>query len=339
MRHLCFLEPGKLEWRETPDAVVQAGIEAVVRPLVIGRCDLDVGVVRGMKPMSSGEPIGHETIGLVTDVGDSVRHFKPGDRVIIPAQISCGTCRNCKRGFTGRCLTVPFGASYGMGREGGFGGGAADLVRVPFADAMLFPLPDDADPIEWIGFTDMALDSYRCVGPQLQARPGARVLILGGLPSVIGIYAAGIAIAMGASEVCFYDSDDVRLAEAAKYGAKTIKRGEAEPEGLFEIVVDSSIEPQALIDSFRFAEPEALVTSCSIHFGELSSAPFMEAYHKGLNYRTGRPNLRPQMEPLANLCCAGHFRPHLITTTLFDFDDAPAAWVADALRVAAHRDE
>jgi alcohol dehydrogenase len=224
-----------------------------------------------------------------------------------------------------------------MGREGGYGCGAADLVRVPFADAMLFPLPDGADPVEWIGFSDMALDAYRCVGPYLTERPGARVLVIGGLPEVIGIYAAGIAVAMGAQSVDFFDSDDVRLCEAAKFGANPIKRGQAEPDGLYEIIVDSSVAPEALIEAFRYVEPEGCVTSCSIHFGELSSAPFMEAYSKGLHYRTGRPNCRAQMEPVAALCCAGAFKPQDVSTQVFGFDDAPLAWIDPALRVVAHR--
>jgi threonine dehydrogenase-like Zn-dependent dehydrogenase len=136
MKTLVFVDANALEWREVPDARVLAGCEAVVRTQIMGRCDLDIGFVRGISPIPTGSPLGHEIIGEIVDIGDSVRQFKPGDIVIVPAQISCGTCRNCRRGFTGRCLSVPFAASYGMGREGNYGGGVADLVRVPFADAI-----------------------------------------------------------------------------------------------------------------------------------------------------------------------------------------------------------
>lgn len=337
MRSLVFAGPGHVEWRELPDARVRGAAEAVVRPIVIGRCDLDIGYVRGLAPMPVGAPIGHEIIGEVVDTGDGVRSVRPGDRVVVPAQISCGTCRNCRRGFTGRCQSVPFAASYGMGREGDFGGGAADLVRVPFADAMLVPLPADADPVEWIGFTDMAQDAYRAVGPQLRERPGARVLVIGGLPAVIGIYAAGLAVACGAGAVDYYDDDATRLAEAARFGANPIVRGADEPGGMYEVVVDSSITPQSLIEAFRFAEPEALVTSVGIHFGATAEAPFMEAYHKGITYRTGRPNCRQHMEAVRDLCCSGAFQPQHLTTEIFAFDDAPSAWMSGALRTAASR--
>lgn len=338
MRSLTFVRPGVLEWRDLPDARLAGDMEAIVRPIVIGRCDLDVGYVRGLMPMTSGAPIGHEIIGEIVEIGDRVENFSPGDQVVVPAQISCGDCRNCRRGLTGRCQSVPFAASYGMGRAGDFGGGAADLVRVPYADAMLVTLPDGADAANWIGFADMAQDGYRAVGPQLRERPGARVLVIGGLPSVIGIYAAGLAVACGAGAVDFYDDDPVRLAEAAKYGAMPIRRGDAEPEGLYEIVVESSISPEALIEAFRFAEPEALITSVSVHLGATAAVPLMESYHKGVTYRTGRPNCRQHMETVRELCCSGAFEPQRIVTTLFDFDDAPEAWADSALRIACVRD-
>lgn len=337
MKRLVFLGPGRAAWEDAPTPRLEGPLEALVRPLVIGRCDLDIAYVRGLAPMAPGEPLGHEAIGEVVEIGEAVRSVRPGDKVILPAQISCGLCRMCRRGFTGRCESVPFAASYGMGREGGFGGAAADLVRAPFADAMLFPLPDAADPVAWIGVADVALDAYRAVGPALAERPGARVLVIGGLPAAIGIYAAGLAMACGAGAVDYYDADAERLAAAAAYGARPLRRGGAEPDGLYEIVVDSAAEPYALIEAFRFAEPEALVTSVTIHFGETTPAPFMEAYHKGLSFRTGRPNCRSQMEPVAALCCSGRFDPARLPTKLFAFEDAPEAWLDPALRAVAVR--
>lgn len=335
MRSLTFVAPGEVEWREAPAPNIGHASQAIIRPLVIGRCDLDVGFVHGLMPIASGEPLGHELIGEIVDIGDGVNNFEPGDLAVLSAQICCGYCDACKRGHTGRCQSVPFAASYGMGREGNFGGTAADLVLVPFADAMLFPLPSGAKPVDWIGFADMAQDAYRAVGPQLQARPNGRVLVIGGLPQVIGIYAAGLAVALGASEVDYFDDNEARLAEARDYGANALNRNTTEPDGLYDIVVDSSIAPQALIDAFRYAAPEAYVTSVSVHPGELAEAPFMLAYNKGVHYRTGRPNCRQHMQTLADLCCSQKFQPEKISTTIFSFDDAPKAWLSKALRTIA----
>ena len=106
MQHLCFVRPGQLEWRETAAPRLLNNQQAIVRPFVVGRCDLDKGLVKGLLPMPEGAPIGHEIIGEITDIGDAVTSFSVGDVVVVPAQISCGSCRNCLRGFTGRCLSV-----------------------------------------------------------------------------------------------------------------------------------------------------------------------------------------------------------------------------------------
>ncbi len=337
MKSLVFIKPGKVEWREVKKPIIDQGCQAVVKPLVIGRCDLDVAYLNGMLPMLPGTEIGHEIVGEVVDLGDDVSNFQLGDLVIVPSQISCGTCNYCVRGFTGRCTSVPFGASYGMGREGGFGGGAADLVKVPFADAMLFHVPKNANPVDWIGFADMAQDAYRAVGPPLKQRPHARVLVIGGNPSVIGIYSAAIAVALGASDVDYYDNDHQRLAQAAKYGANAINRNYSEPTGFYDVVVDSLALESALIEAFRFAAPEALVTSVSVHLGEFAKAPLMEAYHKGVFYRTARPNCRQYMEDVKELCCKGYFQPELIDCKTYKFDDAPQAWVDSSMRTIAVR--
>ena len=117
MRHAVFVEPGCVEWREAPDARLQGAGEAIVRPTVVGRCDLDVAYVRGQAPMPAGAPIGHEIIGEIVDLGETAAGgFSIGQRVFVSAQIACGACDACRRGRTGRCTAVPFGASYGMGR-------------------------------------------------------------------------------------------------------------------------------------------------------------------------------------------------------------------------------
>lgn len=336
MRQLTFVQPGQVEWRDAPDARIDGSLDALVRPLVLGRCDLDVGFLRGAAPLAAGAPLGHEMIGMIVDVGDGVRRMTPGQIVIVPSQISCGTCRNCRRGFTGRCQSVPLGAGYGMGREGGFGCAAADLVRVPYADAMLVPLPPGADPVAMIGAADMALDAWRAVGPQLQARPGASVLVMGGQAAVIGIYAAGIAVAGGAGRVDYVDDDADRLAQAARYGARPVRRPCA-LDDLYEIVVDADGAAETLLQAIRATEPEGVLTSVTIHLRALTGLPMMEMYFKGISLTTGRANVRTAIEPVLALCRHGQFRPDHLVTRLYDFDEAPAAWMDPAVRTAASR--
>lgn len=336
MRRLTFAGVGAVEWREAAAPAITSAAAAVVRPIVLGRCDLDVAFVRGAFPLAPGQPIGHEMIGEVVDIGDGVTSVVPGQRVIVPSQISCGDCRNCRRGFTGRCQSVPFGAGFGMGRPGDFGCAAADLVLVPYADAMLVPLPQGADPVAMIGAADMAADSWRAVAPQLAERPGANVLVMGGSARVIGVYAAGLAVVLGAGRVDYADDDPARLAAARAYGAMTI-RLPTEIADQYEIVVDARGTPETLIQAIRATEPEGILTSLTIHLGPTTPLPMMEMYHKGIFLRTGRANVRTSIPPVLD-CCAHGFAPDRIATSLYDFDDAPAAWMDDALRTAAARD-
>lgn len=336
IRQLTFAAPGAVEWRDAPAPVLASGWAAIVRPVVLGRCDLDTAYVRGLAPMAGGEPIGHEMIGEVVDVGDAVRHFRPGQRVIVPSQISCGTCRNCRRGFTGRCESVPFGAGFGMGRPGNYGCAAADLVHVPYADAMLIGLPDDADPVALIGAADMAADSWRAVGPQLAERPGAPVLIVGGLASIIGVYAAGLAVALGSERVDYADDDPARRAAAASYGANAMPL--AAISGQYEIVVDACGTPESLIQAIRATAPEGHLTSVTIHLGATTGVPLAEMYYKGIFFRTGRANVRTNIPAVVDSCRHHGFEPQRVETTMFGFDDAPDAWMStDLLRVAAAR--
>ncbi len=90
MRALTFAGPDALEWREAGDPRIHGDGEAIVRPLAVATCDLDDVIVRGRSPFPPPFVLGHEGVGEVVDVGDAVTGFRPGDRVLIPFQISCG---------------------------------------------------------------------------------------------------------------------------------------------------------------------------------------------------------------------------------------------------------
>lgn len=333
MRQLVIEQPGRLAWRECARPRLQSGLDAVVRPLVVGRCDLDVAFVRGVVPIPKDSALGHECIAEIVEVGDRVSTLAPGQRVLVSAQINCGVCGMCRSGYTGRCSSVPFGASFGMGRAGDFGGALADYQRVPFADAMLVPLPSALDPIETISVADMALDAWRAVGPPLRERPGACVLVAGGSPAVIGLYAAAIALAMGAAEVVYMDEDEERRSRAEFIGARCASRGDA-LGARFDIVVDACGDPAALAQTLSYAAPEAIVTSVTVYLNGPVSLPLRDLYFKGITFRTGRPNVRPAMEHVLGLCRAGAFKPNAVPATVFDFERAVEAWMSEELRTA-----
>ena len=141
MRALVFTGPGRLEWQEVPDPEV-APHGALVRPLAVARCDLDAPMAAaGIFP--GPFPVGHEVVAEVLEVGPDVA-LRPGSRVSVPFQVSCGGCGPCRSGRTAACTTyrAPAGAAYGFGVQGGGHGGAvADLLAVPHADHALLPAP------------------------------------------------------------------------------------------------------------------------------------------------------------------------------------------------------
>ena len=226
MRQLTYEEAGRYAWRQVSDPQISAPEQALVRPLMVACCDLDVAVARGRVPLPPGYAVGHEGLAEVVAVGDDVSGVGVGDRVVVPFQISCGSCRECRRGVTGSCGSVPLMAAYGMAPIAGLDGGGfmSDLVLVPYADAMLVRAPDTIDPGQATAIaslSDNIPDGWRAVGPYAaelaNLDPGERrVLVVGRLS--LGLYAAAFAAALGA-HVDYVDTDQQRLAAAERLGA------------------------------------------------------------------------------------------------------------------------
>ena len=137
MQQVVFDGPGALHWEDVPEPELTDGA-AVVRPVAVATCDIDVGVLQGVYPLEGPYPFGHEGVADVVAVADGVTSVAPGDRVVVPFQISCGACAPCLRGRTGNCTAHPPLSTFGLGPMGGlaWGGLLADLALVPHADAM-----------------------------------------------------------------------------------------------------------------------------------------------------------------------------------------------------------
>lgn len=148
----------------------------------------------------------------MVEIGDAVQSVRPGQLVSVPFQISCGHCAPCKRGRTGNCTGVQFMSTYGFGPAvEQWGGFLSDLVPVPYADHMLVAVPAGLKPAQVASASDNISDAWRAVAPPLEEEPGAPVLIVGGASSgSIGLYAAGIAVALGAASVLYVDPDPQR---------------------------------------------------------------------------------------------------------------------------------
>ncbi|MCK9896262.1 alcohol dehydrogenase catalytic domain-containing protein [Frankia sp. AgB32] len=132
MRQLVLDVPGSYSWHDAADPELTAPEQAIVRPVAVACCDLDVAVAQSRAPLPPGYAQGHEGVAEVVAVGGAVTTLRPGDRVVVPFQLNCGHCRECRRGVTGSCSTVPPWAMYGLGSIAGLdaGGFLADLVSV-----------------------------------------------------------------------------------------------------------------------------------------------------------------------------------------------------------------
>jgi alcohol dehydrogenase len=330
MRQLVFAGPRSLEWREAPEPRLSSDQGALVRPVAVATCDVDALIVTGASPFQPPFPFGHECVAEIVDVGDSIGSLVAGQLVSVPFQISCGTCDPCLAGRTSNCAEVPFMSTYGFGpavdRWGGF---LSDLVEVPFAEHMLVPVPGGLEPAAVASASDNLSDAWRAVGPPLADAPGADVLVVGGAgPGSIGLYAAGVAVALGSRSVLYVDSDLARRDIASRLGAQT-RAEKPKRVGPYPITVDSSADPEGLKLALRSTSPDGVCTSTAVYFGEQPRLPLLEMYTKGITFRTGRANARSAMPHVLGLAAEGHVHPELVTTSVVSWDDAPAALADD----------
>jgi threonine dehydrogenase-like Zn-dependent dehydrogenase len=325
VRQLFFIEPGRVEWREVPEPRLQGPGEALVRPLAVAACDLDAWLLRGALPFEGPFALGHEFVGEVVDAGEEAG-VSPGERVIVPFQISCGACDRCRRGLTGSCTSVNAGAMYGIEPVGGdWGGALADLVRVPFAEAMLVPLPPSAEPAALASVSDNVADGWRAVGPQLDENPGAPVLIVGGGAHSISLYAVLAAVALGAERVDFLDGDPDRLSLAERLGAQPVEFPPPRRAGSYPITVNASVDHPGLACALRSTEPGGRCTSVGIYFEPETPVPLLEMYTSGVRFETGRVNSRAALPEVLALVAEGRLDPAAVTSEVVSFNDAPEA--------------
>ena len=331
MRQLAWVGAGKAAWREAPDPELDGGADALVRPLVVASCDLDVLTVRGYAPLPPPFAVGHECVAEVLEVGDEVQAVRPGDLVVVPFQISCGTCGACRRGRTDSCDSVPPVSMYGLGPLSGLDGGGflADAVRVPYADAMLLPVPDGVDLMSVASCSDNVVDGWRCIAPyvselEAESLSDRRALVLGG--GAIGLYAAGVGSALGL-QVDYVDTAERRLEIAERLGARPMD-ARAQPAGAGSYPITVSARPSA--DGVRTAIgatwPGGVCTDAGIHFEDDVSLPMLQMYTRGLRLVTGRATARADLPSVLELVRQKLLRPELVTTQTVAWDDAADAW-------------
>lgn len=313
VRRLVATAPGVLEWQDTPDPQLRDDTDVIVRPIAVTVCDLDRPMVTGGFPLPFPIPLGHELVAEVVDAGSAVVQHATGDIVVVPFQISCGTCGSCRAGLTANCDSVPVRAQYGFGAVGGdWGCGFADLVRVPYADAMLVPVPAGVAPEAVAAAGDNLADGYRCVAPHLGRVPGAAVLVLGGIGSV-PLYAAMFASALGAGVVDYVDIDSARRRTAEAVGATAHEGVPPGCEGSYDVVVDGTLfDPAGLTTATRALRRDGVIVGATIYLTD-PTIPYFDLYLKGAHLHTGRVHARALAPAVVDLVASGAVDPMQVT--------------------------
>jgi threonine dehydrogenase-like Zn-dependent dehydrogenase len=227
MKALTFQGTNKVSVENVPDPTIQEPTDAIVRMTSTAICGSDLHLLDtlGMY-LDSGDVLGHEPMGIVEAVGASVTHIKPGDRVVIPFNISCGTCWMCSRGFFAQCETTQVrdqgtgAALFGYTKlYGQVPGAQAEYLRVPQAHFGPIKVPDGPVDERFLFLSDVLPTSWQAVR-YADVEPGCTVAVIGLGP--IGQMSARIAKYLGAERVIAVDSVPERLALAQRHGIEVI---------------------------------------------------------------------------------------------------------------------
>jgi glutathione-independent formaldehyde dehydrogenase len=255
-RGVAYIEPGKVEVQNIDFPELELKDGPGVHPDNVGRktphgailrivstniCGSDQHMVRGRTTAPEGLILGHEITGEVIETGPGVEFIKEGDLVSVPFNIACGRCRNCKEGHTGVCLnTNPDrpGSAYGYVDMGGWVGGQANYVMVPYADWNLLKFPDREQAMEKILDLTMLSDIFPtgyhgCVSAGVTS--GSTVYIAGAGP--VELAAAHSAQFLGAAVVIVGDLIPERLEQARSFGCETVDVSKGDPKDQIEQIL------------------------------------------------------------------------------------------------------
>ena len=258
-RCVVYVGPGKVEVRDIgypelalPEQNRKCDHGVILKVVATNICGSDQHMVRGRTTAPPGQTLGHEITGEVIELGRDVEFIRKGDLVSVPFNIACGRCRMCKEGKTGICLNVnparP-GAAYGYVDMGGWRGGQAEYVMVPYADFNLLKFPDRDQAMAKIKDLTMLSDIFPTGyhgAYTAGVTTGSTVYIAGAGP--VGLACAASAHLLGAAVVIVGDMNSQRLAQARSFGCETIDLSqEAElPDQIEQIlgepVVDAAVD-------------------------------------------------------------------------------------------------
>jgi alcohol dehydrogenase len=271
MKALVYHGPGRKAWESTADPVIEAPTDAIVRITATTICGTDLHILKGDVPETTpGTTLGHEAVGIITEIGAAVTSVGVGDRVLVSCISSCGRCRFCKESRYGLCTG---GGGWILGHT--IDGVQAELARIPFADTSVFAVPEQLSDEQVLFLADILPTSYEVGVLNGRVTPGDTVAIVGAGP--IGLAAIMTARLYTPGRIVSIDLEDARLEQALAFGADaTINNGREDALArILELTdglgADVAIEAVGIPQTFELCadivRPGGTVANVGVHGG------------------------------------------------------------------------
>ena len=357
MKAVTYQGIKNVEVREVKDPTIKNSDDIIVKITSSAICGSDLHLIHGMIPnMPTDYVIGHEPMGIVEEVGPGVRNLKKGDRVIIPFNVSCGTCWYCNHDLTSQCDNSnphgDMGGFFGYSETtGGYAGGQAEYMRVPYGNFTPFKIPEDCEVEDekLVLLADAASTAYWSVD-HAGVKDGDTVIILGCGP--VGLLAQKFAWYKGAKRVIAVDYIDYRLQHAKRTNKVEIVNFEQHQntgeylkeitKGGADIVIDavgmdgkwtpmeflaSGLKLQggamgALVMATQAVRKAGTIQITGVYGGRYNGFPLGDIMNRNIDIKTGQAPVIPYMPFLYDLFAKGTVDPSDIVTHVLPLDQA-----------------
>ncbi len=362
MRALVYEGPYRVRVREKADPAIEHPDDVILAVRRAAICGSDLHLFHGLVPDTRvGTTFGHEFTGEVVETGAAVRTLRRGDRVAVPFNISCGTCWYCSRGLFADCESSNpsnrlaagiFGYSH---TTGGYDGGQAEYVRVPFADVGPMKIPEDLDEDDALLLTDVLPTGYQAAEMGAIA-DGDTVAVFGCGP--VGLTAARCAWLQGAGRVIAIDRVEARLGWAARWaGAETIDLGAVDDPVTALLEATGGRGPDVCIDAvgleasgsaartllgrklkvtagsaialtwaIQAVRKGGTISIVGVYGPPANLVPIGAAMNKGLTFRMGQANVKRYLPRLLEHVRKGRLPGRELVTHRFALENAPRAY-------------
>ena len=370
MKALCWHGKSDMRYETVPDPKILDPRDAIIKVTACAICGSDLHIYNGVIPeMEKGDVIGHETMGEVVEVGRDNTKLKVGDRVVVPFTISCGECFFCKRGFYSGCeRSNPdakkaaklwghspaglFGYSHLLG---GYPGGQAEYLRVPFADTTHVKVPDGLSDEQVLFLGDILPTGWQAA-VQCDIQPTDTVAVWGCGP--VGQMAIRSAVLLGAKQVVAIDRLPERLSMAEAGGAVTINfetesvldrlneltdnKGPekcidavgleshvsfAQPDTIYDrakqMMMLESDRPHVLREMIYVCRPAGTISIPGVYSGLVDKIPMGIAMNKGLTFRMGQTHVNRWTDDLLHRIEEGQIDPSFVITHSMPLEKGP----------------